>query len=64
VVAAIELDDATHERRDRLEADARKSHALRSAGVPLIRWDAKRLPDMAAIRAALQAIRPAVQARR
>ena len=52
-VAAIELDDVTHERKDRREADARKSHALQSAGVPLIRWNARNLPDTAAIRAAL-----------
>ena len=53
VVAAIELNDATHERKDRRQADARKSHALQSAGVPLIRWNARSLPDAAAIRAAL-----------
>ncbi len=53
LVAAIELDDATHERDDRRRADARKTHALKSAGVPLIRWNAKSLPDAAAIRAAM-----------
>ena len=53
IVAAIELDDATHERDHRRQADARKSHALKSAGVPLIRWNAKSLPDSAAILAAL-----------
>ena len=53
LVAAIELDDATHEREDRRWADARKNHALMSAGVPLIRWKAKSLPDAAAISAAL-----------
>jgi hypothetical protein len=53
IVAAIELDDATHEREDRRRADARKNHALRSAGIPLIRWQAKSLPDATAIRAAL-----------
>jgi hypothetical protein len=53
IVAAIELDDATHEREDRRRADARKNHALRSADIPLIRWQAKSLPDAAAIRAAL-----------
>ena len=34
-------------------ADANKSHALKSAGVPLIRWTARNLPDAAAIRAAV-----------
>ena len=53
LVAAIELDDATHEREERRRADARKSHALRSAGIPLIRWQARSLPDATAIRAAL-----------
>jgi len=53
IVAAIELDDATHEREDRRRADARKSHALKSAGIPLIGWNAKSLPDATAIRAAL-----------
>jgi hypothetical protein len=52
-IAAIELDDATHEREDRRWADARKAHALQSAGVPLIRWNAKNLPDTPTIRAAL-----------
>jgi hypothetical protein len=33
IVAAIELDDATHARENRRQADARKSHALKSAGV-------------------------------
>ena len=53
VVAAIELDEASHERPSRREADARKAHALQSAGVKLIRWHVKALPDEAAIRAAL-----------
>lgn len=45
VVAAIELDDATHSRHDRIEADARKDSALSSAAVPLIRWHVKSIPD-------------------
>ena len=49
IVAAIELDDATHARIDRREADARKTHALHSAGIQLIRWNAKTLPDVSAI---------------
>ena len=52
-VAAIELDDVTHELGNRRRADANKSHALKSAGIPLIRWSAKHLPDTAAIRAAV-----------
>jgi hypothetical protein len=53
IVAAIELDDATHERTDRRDADARKTHALRSAGIQLVRWNVKTLPDVSAIAAAL-----------
>ena len=55
IVGAVELDDSTHARADRRRADARKSHALQSAGVPLIRWNAKSLPDASAILAALPA---------
>ena len=53
ILAAIELDDKTHGRSGRPWADARKTHALRSAGVPLIRWNARSLPDSATIRAAI-----------
>jgi hypothetical protein len=47
--ASIELDDATHARADRRDADARKTHALQSAGIQLVRWNAKSLPDSSAI---------------
>ena len=50
VVAAIELDDSTHERNDRKKADQDKESALQSAGVKLIRWQAKKLPDIETIR--------------
>jgi len=62
IVAAVELDDATHARQDRRQADARKSHALQSAGVPLIRWNAKSLPDTSAILAALPTTTSAARA--
>lgn len=52
VVAAIELDDSTHDREDRKKADQDKERALTSAGVKLIRWQAKSLPDIQAIREA------------
>jgi very-short-patch-repair endonuclease len=55
IVAAVELDDSTHAPEKRRQADARKDHALKSAGVPLIRWNAKSLPDEAAIFASLPA---------
>lgn len=53
VVAAIELDEASHNSPVRRDADARKTHALQSAGVKLIRWHVKSLPDEASIRAAI-----------
>jgi hypothetical protein len=53
VVVAIELDAASHERPRRRDADARKTHALQSAGIRLVRWHVRALPDEAAIRAAL-----------
>lgn len=52
VVAAVELDDSTHERGARIEADAKKERALSSAGIPLIRWQVGALPDQVAIRQA------------
>jgi very-short-patch-repair endonuclease len=51
--AAIELDDASHGSPSRRDAGARKTQALQSAGVKLIRWNVKSLPDEAAIRAAV-----------
>ena len=53
VVAAIELDDSSHDRSSRVEADAKKDQALASAGVAVIRWSVNAMPDEAAIRAAL-----------
>jgi len=53
IVAAVELDDASHARPDRRDADARKEHALWCAGVPLLRWHVGRMPDTAAIGAAV-----------
>lgn len=53
IVAAIELDDASHDRPNRRDADARKEHALWSAGVPLLRWHVGRMPDAVGIGAAV-----------
>jgi very-short-patch-repair endonuclease len=53
VLAAIELDDASHASASRRDADARKTHALQSAGVRLIRWHVKSLPNEVAIRTVL-----------
>jgi len=53
IVAAVELGDASHRRADRRDADARKTRALESAGIPLIRWEVGRLPDLVTIRTAV-----------
>jgi len=52
IVAAVELDDKTHEKASRVEADAKKEKALSAAGVALIRWNVSALPDENAIRLA------------
>ena len=53
IVFAVELDDSSHERKDRVEADIKKQRALSAAGVPLVRWNVKSLPDEATIITAL-----------
>jgi len=53
VVAAIELDDASHDHRQ--SADARKTHALKSAGIPLFRWSVREMPDAKVIGLAIGA---------
>ncbi len=50
VVAVIELDDASHGREDHKATDAKKDKALSSAGVRIVRWQAKALPDEATIK--------------
>lgn len=52
-IAAIEFDDSTHLRANRQGADARKGHALESAGVPLIRWRVGKMPDVVSIKTAV-----------
>lgn len=53
VVAVIELDDASHDRATRQAADTKKERALDAAGLRILRWQAKAIPDEAAIRRAL-----------
>ncbi|MDP1678552.1 MAG: DUF2726 domain-containing protein [Candidatus Nitrotoga sp.] len=52
IIAAVELDDKTHEKEIRVKADAKKGKALSAAGIELIRWHASALPDEKAIREA------------
>ncbi|OLU30704.1 hypothetical protein BVH03_09440 [Pseudomonas sp. PA15(2017)] len=53
VVATIELDDSTHQKAARQEADKRKDKATTDAGIKMIRWNVQSLPDEAAIRNAV-----------
>ena len=57
IVAAIELDDASHDSPARVHADATKSRALTSAGVTLVRWRTTAMPDIATIRSIVDDIR-------
>lgn len=52
IVAAIELDESSHDREERQLADADKDIALTAAGIRLIRWRVKSLPSVELIRAA------------
>jgi NOL1/NOP2/fmu family ribosome biogenesis protein len=52
VLAAIELDDKSHETTSRAETDKKKENATSAANVQLIRWHVKSLPDHAAIQTA------------
>jgi len=61
VLAAIELDDKSHDSASRGETDQKKDRATKAAGVQLIRWHVKSLPDESAIRAAFPA-QPALAA--
>ena len=58
VVAVIELDDRSHERRDRQDADARKTKALVDAGLRLVRIPAGTLPSEEELREIIDAERP------
>lgn len=53
VLAVIELDDRSHERADRAKTDQKKDKATADAGVRMIRWKTKDLPDVQTIQAAL-----------
>lgn len=47
-----ELDDQSHQKAERQAADAKKDRALSSAGIRLIRWQVRAMPDLEAIKAA------------
>ena len=49
IVAAVELDDITHNSQSAIKRDNKKSHNLEAANIPLIRWDARGMPSKEAI---------------
>ena len=64
VLAVIELDDKSHGSESRQKADARKDRATSAAGIRMIRWNVKALPDQDVIREAfleMPSIRPGAQ---
>jgi hypothetical protein len=46
VMAAIELDDRSHLRPDRVKADMQKDSAMASAGIPVHRFNVKEMPSV------------------
>lgn len=50
VLVAIELDDWTHQSQTRQKQDAKKDKALASAGIPIIRFSAEKMPNVQMIR--------------
>lgn len=53
VVAVIELDDKTHDGARRAATDAKKDKATKDAGLRIVRWHVKSLPDEEAIKQVL-----------
>lgn len=54
IAAVIELDDASHNSKDRRAADEKKDKALKAAEIKIIRWQVKSIPDITAIQAAIK----------
>lgn len=53
---AIELDDWTHNSAARVKADEKKDKALASAGIPILRFHAERMPSVDIIRHDIEAV--------
>ena len=53
VIAAVELDDKSHNSSTRMSTDAKKDKASSDAGLRLIRWNVRALPSEEIIRAEL-----------
>ena len=53
VIAAIELDDRSHEKSEAIVRDTKKTKNLEAAKIPLIRWHAEAMPELDTIRKAI-----------
>ncbi|MEO5697329.1 MAG: DUF2726 domain-containing protein [Burkholderiaceae bacterium] len=49
-LAAIELDDSSHDKQARRQTDIKKDKATSDAGLKLVRWNVRDMPDEEAIR--------------
>jgi hypothetical protein len=61
VIAAVELDDKSHESEKRIRTDGKKDKATADAGLLLVRWNVRALPSEGAIRDELLSSRIASQ---
>lgn len=50
IVAAVELDDPSHDNAEAEARDQKKDKSLRDAGVPLVRWRVESMPSVEQIR--------------
>lgn len=67
IIAVIELDDRSHNKPERIEADKKKDKALTSAGIKVIRWKVSPMPTVAQIKEAFnvsEKIAPPIQINR
>lgn len=55
-IAAIEIDDDTHEMQERQEADTRKDLATQAANIIMLRWDVREIPTVRQITKSIQEI--------
>ena len=55
VLFAVELDEKSHDAEARAYTDRKKDKATNAAGIKLVRWHVKSLPDEQAIRAVVAA---------
>lgn len=54
IVAVIALDDGEQHEKARVTADEQRNQALAAAGIRLIQWQAKSLPDLALIQSSFK----------